>query len=174
MPTPMTEEDLQEFWARILYEMGLTLPFDLEQFREGVSLYRGRLLTISEHDLGATVALGHLARHHDRDAIYSDTGAPSPQRLRVCFHEAAHLLLGHLDHLESGAALVCGSFARPDVDIDSWLLYPDHVEREAETSARILTRMSGSRSRPNALPVTARAADRGVAATFGLVTAKTL
>lgn len=172
-----TEEELRVRCADLLDELGVAPPFNAWQLCELLGERRQRRIKIQAADLGGVTVIGHLLAAPGYDRILHDSRAPRSQQELVIYHEVTHLILGHLD-TEDSTALTCGALLRDDEDEDGGtadvdLQYSIDHEWEAETGATELARLAALRPRPDEyIRQTRWHGERGVAATFGLVTSR--
>ncbi|MFE7202615.1 hypothetical protein ACFU8R_20305 [Pseudonocardia alni] len=160
---------MQSFCRDLLDELALVPPFDAWRFCARLSDVRGRRIRIHAVDLGGVTAIGHVLALPAMDRILHDVRAPRPQQELVIYHEAMHLILGHLD--TESAPLTCGRLLDSDEEGSDTanLRYADGVEWEAEAGATELLRWSRRRSRPDEYRARREwHGERGVAAAFGL------
>lgn len=166
-----TDEQLRSLCADLLDEIGLVPPFDAWLFCARLGEVRERRIRVQGADLGGVTVVGHVLALPDHDRILHDSRAPRAQQELVIYHEAMHLVLGHLE--DDAEPLTCGALLRDDdghPDAED-LRYSDAHEWEAETGATELLQLANRRPRPDEYAQRSRwHGERGVAGTFGLVT----
>jgi hypothetical protein len=82
--------------AKLIKDLDLPSPFDLEEFCRSLGRQRGRPLTLMEIDLPSALPCGMVAALDDRDIIFITAGLTGPHRDVVGLHEIGHLIAGHL------------------------------------------------------------------------------
>jgi hypothetical protein len=161
-----SEEQLRARCVDLVCDLGILPPLDPVALCRRLSERRGRRIRLTAADLGSTTSVGHLVIQTRCDRILYERTAPRPQRDHVIYHEVMHLVLGHL---ADGEPLTCGSSLFSDGGDRDDGPYSGWQEWEAETGATILSGMARARPRPDRLPMSARPAEQGIAAAFGLV-----
>lgn len=160
---PLTEEQLRTTCRELVTDLGLTPPLDPRELCRAWSVRRGRRVTVTGAELGATNSVGHLVVLGDRDRIFFELSAPSHQQAHVIYHEVVHLLRGHLDGADQ---LTCGSAADHAPRSDG--LYARWQEWEAEVGATFLSALSQERRRPGSFGGDDAADAQPLAGAFGL------
>ncbi len=92
----MVSRSLRQQCAKLIKDLHLPVPFDLEQFCHDLGIRRGRPLTLMEVDLPTALPCGMVAALEDRDIIFITAGLTGPHRDVVGLHEIGHLIAGHL------------------------------------------------------------------------------
>lgn len=162
---PLTEEQLRTLCRQFVTDLGLRPPLDPRDLCRVWSQRRGRRVSVTGAELGATTSIGHLVVLEDRDRIFYEKSAPSPQQAHVIYHEVVHLLRGHLDGAEQ---LSCGVDLEEAPADGPRGLYARWQEWEAEVGATVLSALSQERSRPGHLAADDSEDARALAGAFGL------
>lgn len=158
----MTEAQLEALCRTAVQDCALSAPFSPRELCQRLGQRRGRRITITATDLGATTGVGHLAPTPRADRILVEHRAPARQQELVIYHELIHLLREHLD---TSAAITCGLAGERGAVTGA---SGDWCEWEAEVGARVLSRLAHERARPNHLPAgREHAPERAIAAAFG-------
>ncbi len=158
----MTEAQLEVLCETVVEDCRLRAPFSPHELCRRLGERRGRRITITATDLGATTGVGHLAPTRRADRILVEHRAPAHQQELVIYHEVIHLLREHLD---ASTALTCGLAGERGGGLGG---SADWCEWEAEVGARVLSRLAHERARPNRLPAGPdHGPEQAIAAAFG-------
>jgi hypothetical protein len=168
---PMTAGRLRQLCWCLVLDLGLLPPLDPYEVVDLLGKHRGRRIKIKATYLGGTTSVGHVCSLRRVDKIFIEASAPWLQQATVIYHEAMHLIRAHL---EAGESLRCGGSVLGEDTTDDASgalggMYSDWREWEAETGARLYTKLTRMERQPNKLPRTADGPERGIAAAFGFV-----
>lgn len=115
-------------------------PWSVEQFVANIAEYRGRPIMLAEKDLGGgTEPSGVTIASEERDYIFVQAGETGARRDLILMHEAAHIVLGHVDELARASS--------GDTPVVMWRhMYLTQQERHAELVATLMLLQLMSRS----------------------------
>ncbi|MFJ8927641.1 MULTISPECIES: hypothetical protein [unclassified Streptomyces] len=147
----MSERDLRRRCRRLLNELEIRPPLDVEELCRRFAQQRGRDLQLLPFDIPVSGPYGLWIGHDVADYIvYQQQTSPAHQR-HIILHEIGHILAGHENRtpLELPLGLGRGGPGSPNEPVpfpdESRILYAlgrsayDHAdEREAETVATII------------------------------------
>jgi hypothetical protein len=117
----------------------------LEVFMAFVEAQRGKKLRIAHCDM-KTGTTGYVLGLPDCDVIFLRSDLPPKRERLVLFHECAHLLLKHIEHITKGCEKLTYDIVvlSPSVTINTWFHNNDYArpgEYEAESFATLMSRV---------------------------------
>jgi hypothetical protein len=165
----MTRRQIHALCRRMMRDLHLGRPLDVEQLRERLAARRGRpIICEPDESLGARSAFGFMWDDPRGIVIFYDVRTPPLHQTMIILHELSHLILGHpgeaIDHSYQrefsliSTDVITEVLGGPADTVKSRRgrrgrrsasLYSERIEWEAETMATILlswTAQAGTRS----------------------------
>ncbi|WP_026189379.1 ImmA/IrrE family metallo-endopeptidase [Salinispora mooreana] len=134
---------------RLINELRIPVPFDLDKFRQGLAEQRGRSLNVTPLPVLAEPGFASgvwVATDATDYILYNDRTSPLHQR-HIILHEVGHMIFRHNERRLSDHVLLDGGFPHLDPQSARHLMgrvhYSEPEEAEAEMAATLLLEAIG-------------------------------